>query len=165
MKTILKTATLLLTFLFLQSCSSDEDSENQLQQDNRVLRIEMESINDSLQKFDNLVVNLTVVTDSNNDVINPTPENYELLSESTIRSFTWVYDSLANSYEYSPNESINSPEFGIGITRNLDFTEKVDLYRINVYADDDLEFTHTVTMEENQFSLSKLCEVDFRNKK
>jgi hypothetical protein len=155
MKNYLFLTVLSLTFLFLQSCSND-DTVNELQGDERELRIELNSLNDSLPQFDLLSVAVAFVTENESDEVDMTPSNYDtFINEGTLRSYGYSFDTLQPNYEFRTNQPVEGAALSIGVTRDLNSLSKETIYEINVYADDDLEYSFILEIEEGDDIVQK----------
>jgi len=160
MKNYLSFTILSLTFLFLQSCSSD-DSSSELK-DDRELRVEFVNLNDSLEQFDFFSVAIAFVTENESDEVNMTPSNYDsFVNEGTLRSYGYSYDTLQPTYEFNTNQKVKNASLSVGVTRGLNSLTKETIYGINVYADDDLEYSFILEIEEGEEIVQKNYNIDY----
>lgn len=70
-----KTSVLLLTFLFLQSCSSNDDSTSNLQDNDKTLQVKLIPIAENPEEFQFMTLGFGFTVDNPIDM---TPNDYEL---------------------------------------------------------------------------------------
>lgn len=92
MKTAFKASALLLTFLFLYSCSSDDDSTSNLQEEYKTFQVELIPIAESTEEFQFMTIGFGFTVDNPIDMI---PDDYELGgSTATAAEFYYTYDNF-----------------------------------------------------------------------
>lgn len=162
MKTMFKTTALLLTFLFLQSCSSDDDSTSNLQDYDKTLQVELIPIAENPEEFQFMTLGFGFTVDNPIDM---TPNDYELAGNTEGNAeFYYSYDDFEETYRFETTGPIKIPFVTITIVSE-EITEQFrEVFTVNIYADNELFYTYTIGVDAGTSITPYNLEANYRNK-
>ena len=162
MKTMLKTSALLLTFLFLQSCSSDDDSSSNLQDEDKTLQVELIPIAENPEDFQVMTLGFGFTVDNPIDM---TPDDYELGGNTGgLAEFYYTYDNFEETYRFETTGPIKIPVVSITIASEGTTEQFREVFTVNIYADNELFYTYTIGVDAGTSITQYYLEANYRNK-
>lgn len=155
----LKLLSVLLTFLFLFSCSEDDDSNFVDENETKILKVELDFIGDIEENYNDL--NIIFQFQSENGM---TPTDYvENESEGLFKYFRYSYSELPMNLTFETDDKVSIASLGISTSSDeiKDFDRNI--YEVRFYADNELFHTYTVSIIAGMPTFNTSMSADYQD--